>query len=137
MSTIPAVSETTYSLTARLPGADFEDVVARTRAALAAEGFGILTEIDIQATMKAKLGADTRPYLILGACNPPIAHRALQTEPAIGVLLPCNVVVSSDDDGVTVSAVDPVAMFGIMGRDDVGSLAAEVRERLQRSLAAL
>ena len=138
MSTIPSLTASRYSLTSTLADVAFEDAVANVRTALAAEGFGVLTEIDVQATLKKKLDADTRPYLILGACNPPLAHQALQAEPTIGVLLPCNVVVAADDDGgVVVSAVDPVAMFEIVGRADIEPLAKEVRARLERVLAAL
>ena len=138
MSTIPPLAPSRYSLTASLAATAFDDAVARVRAALADEGFGVLTEIDVQATLKAKLGAETRPYLILGACNPPLAHQALQAEPTIGVLLPCNVVVAGDDSGgVIVSAVDPVAMFEVVGRPDVQPLANEVRARLERVLSAL
>jgi uncharacterized protein (DUF302 family) len=137
MSTIPALADSSYSLTVELPGADFEDAVARVRAALSDEGFGVLTEINVQATLNKKLGVQTRPYLILGACNPPLAHQALQAEPAIGVLLPCNVVVAGAEDGVTVAAIDPIAMFSIVGREDVAPLANEVKARLERVLAAL
>ncbi len=137
MSTIPSLSESPYSLTARV-ATSFDDAVARTRVALAAEGFGVLTEIDVQATLHKKLGVQTRPYLILGACNPPLAHEALQAEPAIGVLLPCNVVVAEDDDGgCVVSAVDPIALFGVVGRPDIQGVADQVRARLERVLAAL
>ena len=138
MSTIPSLSTSLYSLTKNLPDVGFEDAVARVRAALATEGFGVLTEIDVQATLEKKLGVQTRPYLILGACNPKLAHQALQAEPVIGVLLPCNVVVAGDDHGgVVVSAVDPVAMFEIVRRPDIEPVAKEVRERLERVLAAL
>jgi len=138
MSTIPVPAASDYSLTVALPGIAFDEAVARVRASLADEGFGVLTEIDVQATLKKKLNAETRPYLILGACNPPLAHRALQEEPVIGVLLPCNVVVSGDDaNGVVVSAVDPVAMFQVVGRADIEPLALEVRGRLERVLHAL
>lgn len=138
MSTIPSLSTSRYSLTSNLPGVEFEDAVARVREALATEGFGVLTEIDVQATLEKKLGVHTRPYLILGACNPKLAHQALQAEPVIGVLLPCNVVVAADDDGgVVVSAVDPVAMFEIVGRPEIEPVAKDVRERLERVLAAL
>lgn len=138
MSTIPALAASRYSLTAHLPGAAFDDAVAQVREALGCEGFGVLTEIDVQATLNKKLGAETRPYLILGACNPALAHQALQAEPTIGVLLPCNVVVAGDDEGgVTVSAVDPIAMFSVLGRPDIEPLADEVRARLQRVLDAL
>lgn len=127
-----------YGLTRRLPGVSYEDAVVEARRALASQGFGVLTEIDVTATLKNKLGADLRPYLILGACNPPLAFQALSAEPGIGLLLPCNVVVTVDDDGAAVvSAIDPVAMFSVIGRRDVEPIAWEVKERLQRVLAAL
>ena len=107
-------------------------------AALKAEGFGVLTTIDVQATLKAKLGADIDPYVILGACNPPLAHRALSAEPEVGLLLPCNVVVYVDAAGqTTVSAIDPEAMFSVVRRDDLAPIASEVGARLQRVMAAL
>lgn len=136
MSTIPALSASPYSLTVKIPDTSFESAVERVRAALAEEKFGVLTEIDVQATLKKKLDTDTRPYLILGACNPPLAHQALTAEAPIGVLLPCNVVVVGDDDGgVDVSAIDPVAMFSVVGRDDIAPIAEDVRARLERVLA--
>ena len=138
MSTIPCVPATKYTLTATLPNTAFAAADAKVRAALKAEGFGVLTEIDVQATMKKKIDADTRPYLILGACNPKLAHEALQAEPAVGALLPCNVVLSADDNGgVVVSAIDPVAMFGVVGRPDVEPLAKQVRGSLERVMAAV
>ena len=97
----------------------FDDVVARTRDALAEQGFGVLTEIDVQATMKAKLDADMDAYLILGACNPPLAHQAITAQPIVGVLLPCNVVVREDAGAVVVEAIDPVAMMSVA--DDAGT----------------
>ncbi len=97
--------------------APFDDVVARTRGALAEQGFGVLTEIDVRATMKAKLDADVGPFLILGACNPPLAYRAISAEASIGVLLPCNVVVRQDGDRVLVEAVDPMGMMSVAGDD--------------------
>jgi uncharacterized protein (DUF302 family) len=106
--------------------------------ALGKEGFGVLTEIDVQATLKKKLGVDTPPYNILGACNPQLAHRAMQAEPPIGALLPCNVVVRVDDQGATrVEIMDPDAVLQLVGRPEVGTIAAEVRARLQRVLQAL
>jgi uncharacterized protein (DUF302 family) len=106
--------------------------------ALRREGFGVLTEIDVQATMKQKLGVDQAPYKILGACNPPLAHQALGAEPEIGLLLPCNVVVYSDASGDTiVSAIDPEALFTLVQRDDVAPIAAEVSARFRRVLEAL
>lgn len=110
----------------------FDDTVARVREGLTAEGFGVLCEIDVQATLKAKLGVESGRYLILGACNPPLAHRALQAEPDVGVLLPCNVVVYERDDATIVSAVDAERMLSIVGRDELEPIAAEVRARLGR-----
>ena len=117
--------------------ATFEAAVARVKDALAKEGFGVLTEIDVRATMKTKLDVEFRPYVILGACNPPIAHQALTAERAIGLLLPCNVVVhAADTPGRSVVAVlDPVAQLGIAGRDDIRPLAEQVRALLQGVLA--
>jgi uncharacterized protein (DUF302 family) len=136
MSSIPPITASAYTLTVDL-ALPFEQAVPKVVAALAAQGFGILTEINVQATLKKKLDADTRPYLILGACNPPMAHRALAAEPAIGALLPCNVVVAANESGgVTVAAIDPVAMFGVVGRPDIEPLAIEVRTSLQAALDA-
>jgi uncharacterized protein (DUF302 family) len=136
MSSIPPITASAYTLTVDLP-LPFEQAVPKVVAALAAQGFGILTEINVQATLKKKLDADTRPYLILGACNPPMAHRALAAEPAIGALLPCNVVVAANESGgVTVAAIDPVARFGVVGRPDIEPLAIEVRTSLQAALDA-
>lgn len=136
--TIPAFPPTPYALTRALPTVPFADAVARTRAALATQGFGVLTEIDIRATLKAKLGVDERDYVILGACNPALAYGALAAEPGVGLLLPCNVVVSADDSGGSIiSAVDPVALFAVVGRPGLEGLAGEVKERLLRVIAAL
>ena len=117
----------------------YEAAVERTREALAAEGFGILTEIDVRETMKKKLDVDFRPYVILGACNPPLAHKALTAERDIGLLLPCNVVVyAADEPGqCVVAAMDPVQALALTGNDEIGPLAAEVRARLERVLAAV
>jgi uncharacterized protein (DUF302 family) len=117
---------------------DQQAAIAAITDSLKQEGFGVLTTIDVQATLRAKLGAETQPYVILGACNPPLAHRALATEPEIGLLLPCNVVVYADPAGHTiVSAIDPEAMFSVVQRDDLAPIAAEVAARLQRALAAI
>lgn len=108
----------------------FEEAVARVRDELAAEGFGVLCEIDVQATLREKLGEEIEPYLILGACNPPLAHRALETEPDLGVLLPCNVVVYERDGTTHVSAIDAERMLSIVGNDALTPIAADVRTRL-------
>ena len=117
--------------------APFADVVARTRDALAEQGFGVLTEIDVQATMKAKLDADVGPFLILGACNPPLAYRAISAEASIGVLLPCNVVVRQDGDRVLVEAVDPMGMMSVAGDDALDAVASEAADRLKTALQSL
>lgn len=125
----------TYGFEAELP-VGYERAVTLTRDALAAEGFGVLTEIDVRATLKKKLDAEFRPYVILGACNPPLAHRALTDELPIGLLLPCNVIVyAGDRPGTSVVAVlDPVVQLGITGRKDLQPLATEVRDKLRQSL---
>jgi len=130
--------ERDYAYTRRFEGTEIEPLVARVRDALAAEGFGVLTEIDVQATLKKKLGVERRPYLILGACNPPLAHRALEAEAAIGVLLPCNVTVFAGDDGAAyVQAIKPDAMFSLVANPGIQPVADEVGQRLERVLAAL
>lgn len=126
-----------YSLSRRVKGT-FAEVVDATRTALAAEGFGVLTEIDVKATLAKKLDVTTRPYVILGACNPALAHRALQVDPAIGTLLPCNVVVAENETGgVEVATIDPKAMFSVVDRADVAPIVDDVRARLLRMLDGL
>jgi len=109
---------------------DFADAVDRVRAELKREGFGVLCEIDVQATMRAKLGAEMEPYLILGACNPPLAHQALAAEAELGALLPCNLVVYRRDGETHVSAIDAERMLSIVGNDELQPVAAQVRDRL-------
>jgi uncharacterized protein (DUF302 family) len=115
----------------------FEAVVTKVTQELAKEGFGVLTDIDVSATMKKKLDRDMRPYRILGACNPPYAAQAIEADPSIGLLMPCNIVVREDETGVHVEMLDPIALFEMTDRADVAPLAREVRARLDRVLAAL
>ncbi|HEB73073.1 MAG TPA: DUF302 domain-containing protein [Nitrospirae bacterium] len=116
----------------------FDEAVAKMREALKPQGFGILTEIDVAATLKKKLDKDMPPYMILGACNPPIASKALEVEPSIGVLLPCNVVVRQDGDGkVFVEIMDPNAVLGMVDAPGIETLAGDVRQRLEKALEAL
>jgi uncharacterized protein (DUF302 family) len=118
-----------YTLSA-VTAAPFADAVERVRGELKNAGFGVLCEIDVQATLREKLGVEEAPYLILGACNPPLAHQALQAEPDLGVLLPCNVVVSERGGETQIAAVDPERMLSIVDNDELAAVAAEVRARL-------
>lgn len=116
----------------------FDTAVGKVEEALKAEGFGVLTRIDVKETLKAKIGVDFRPYTILGACNPTLAHQALKLEDKVGTMLPCNVVVQALDDGRTeVAAIDPVASMQAIDNPDLKKAAGEVREKLARVIAAL
>jgi len=126
-----------YAISVR-PGGSFGAVVERVTDELKKEGFGVLTEIDVQATMKAKLGIERRPYRILGACNPPLANQAIDTDPDIGLLLPCNVVVREEEDAsITVSFMDPVAVLQLVDNERIGQIAVDVRSRIERVRDAL
>lgn len=116
----------------------FDDAVARVTDALKSEGFGVLTRIDVQATIQQKLGADFRPYVILGSCNPPFAHRALLAEDKIGLMLPCNVIVQeTPDGGVEVAAIDPIASMMAIQNDSLGEVAAAVQAKLRKVVESL
>lgn len=128
--------KTRYSFGTRVAGS-VASVRPVVEAALKAEGFGVLTEIDVAATMKVKLGVDMPPYVILGACNPPLAHRAVIAEPSIGTLLPCNVILRADGDGTVVEAMDPAAAMAMSDTPEISAVATEVRGRLERVIAAV
>ena len=116
----------------------FDEAVERVKAELKKEGFGVLTEIDVQKTLKEKIGADFRPYRILGACNPTYAHKALTIEDKIGTMLPCSVIVQELGPGrVEVAAIDPLASMAAVKNEDLATVGLEVREKLQRAVAAL
>jgi len=125
-----------YGFTVTVSG-NFDEVVQRVVEALKSEGFGVMTEIDVAATLKAKLGLEKRPYRILGACNPDLANRALEEEPDVGLLLPCNVVVREEGGGVVVGFMDPLAVLGLAENSKLESLGTEVRSRLERVRDAL
>lgn len=117
---------------------DYDTAVERVTAELQKEGFGVLTEIDVRATLKKKLDVDFRPYKILGACNPPLAYKSLSAAPEVGLLLPCNVTVSQEADGrVLVSLIDPEIMLGVVDNPALAEVACDAKERLQRVVAAL
>jgi uncharacterized protein (DUF302 family) len=126
---------TTYAIT-RDVEAPFAETVARVTTALAAEGFGVLTTIDVSATLRAKLGIETPDYVILGACNPHLASRGLELEPDLGVLLPCNVVVRAAGETTRIAAMEPNAAMALAGNRALEPLAAEARERIERAVAA-
>lgn len=128
----------THYAIARTVPLSFEEADRRVRDALQAEGFGVLTEIDVSATLQKKLGVDFPRYAILGACNPGLAHKALQAEPDVGLLLPCNVVVRALPDGQTlVEALDPVLQLGVADAPDLEPIAMDVRERMRRVIDSL
>ncbi|MAW87395.1 MAG: hypothetical protein CMJ42_12780 [Phyllobacteriaceae bacterium] len=126
-----------YTIDRTFTGSDFDAIVERTRSALADAGFGVLTEIDVKATMKKKIDVDMPDYLILGACNPGMANEAIKLEPRIGAMLPCNVIVRATDDGVTVSAVDPVASMQAVENEGLSAVAGTVRAMLAKAVEAI
>ncbi len=131
------LTQTAIGTTVRL-NTDYESALERVIGALKAEGFGVLTEIDVKETLKKKIGVDFRPYKILGACNPPLAHQALSAAPEVGLLLPCNVTVRQlEDGGVEVALVDPLSMLGIVSAPEVKPVADEAAARLKRVREAL
>ena len=125
-----------YTFDRKIDGS-FDQVVDRTVAALKAEGFGVLSDIDIRATLKAKIGAEFRPYRILGACNPPLAHQALQAEDKTGAMLPCNVIVQEKPEGVEVSAINHLAGMERIGNPALSAIAGQVADKLKRVIAAI
>lgn len=127
----------TYHFSKLVPS-DFDETVERTMEVLQKNGFGVLTTIDVQATLKAKINEDFRPYVILGACNPGFAHKALLAEDKIGTMLPCNVIVQQHEDGtIEVSAVDPMASMRAVENEGLGAIASEVQEMLKKVIAAV
>ncbi|MDX2436973.1 MAG: DUF302 domain-containing protein [Acidobacteriota bacterium] len=130
--------EIRYALVKELPGMEYDDAVVRATESLAEEGFGVLTEIDVKATLKKKLDVDFKRYIILGACNPQLAHQAMTGEPFIGVLLPCNVLVMERDGGGSiVAALKPTAAFSLVDNPDVAPIAEQVEEKMRRVLDRL
>ena len=131
------MTEATYGINKNLGKIDFDEAIDKVTGALKTEGFGVLTDIDVKATLKKKIDVDFRNYRILGACNPPLAHQALSSELLIGLLLPCNVVVEEDDGTVTASAVDPAEMFKVVNRPGMEELAGQVGDKLRAALETL
>lgn len=127
-----------YTIDRAFSGETFESIVDRARAAISGQGFGVLTEIDVQATLKAKIGAELPKYLILGACNPKMANEAIKMEPRVGAILPCNVIVrATGDNAVEVSAIDPVASMAAIDNAELKSVAGQVRDMLAKAIAAI
>lgn len=126
-----------YTIDRTFAGATIDEIDARTREALAGQGFGILTEINVQSTLKSKIGVDVAGYVILGACNPKLAHGAMGLEPKVGAMLPCNVILREVEGGVEVSAIDPVASMQAIDNDELKEVAAQVRDMLAVAVAAI
>ena len=125
-----------YTVDRTFQGDDFKTVVGRTRAALSDQGFGVLTEIDVKATLKKKIDADINNYLILGACNPHMAHKAMEIEPRVGAMLPCNVIVrTTGENSIVVSAIDPLASMASIDNDELKSVAGQVKSMLETVVA--
>ena len=127
----------TYTINRLIKDADIDTVEVRVRAALTQKGFGVLTEIDVKATMKKKIDVDMEPYRILGACNPKMAYQAIGIEPRVGAMLPCNVILRQVDGGIEVSAIDPVASMQAIGNDELKSVAGQVRDLLAEAVDAV
>ena len=126
-----------YGFSTKVTGS-FDDAIVKVTEALKTEGFGVLTEIDVKATLKKKIDVDRRPYTILGACNPVLANQAINADPDIGLLLPCNVLVrEEEDDSITIAFMDPASVLGLVEVDGVEALAGQVREKLERVKASL
>ncbi len=127
----------TYTIDRTFAGATIDEIDARTREALAGQGFGVLTEINVKSTLKARIDVDVPGYLILGACNPKMAHEAMGLEPRVGAMLPCNVIVREIEGGVEVSAIDPVASMQAIDNDELKKVAGQVRDMLAVAVAAI
>lgn len=126
-----------YTIDRHFPGATIAEIDSRTRKALAGQGFGVLTEINVKDTLKAKIDVDVPGYVILGACKPPLAHQAIQVEPRVGAMLPCNVILREVDGGVDVSAIDPVASMQAIDNDRLKEVAGQVRDMLRVAVEAI
>ena len=132
------MTEATYGYTKNLGKVEFDSAIEKVTGELKNEGFGVLTEIDVKATLKKKLDVDFRQYKILGACNPPLAHQALESEPLIGLLLPCNVIVMEEDDkSITVSAVNPMEMFKVVENSGMSEIAGQVNAKIRKVVDSL